>query len=113
MAVWQRDANVGADHLNEGEHALKISETVGSADEELDLVVDGFQARISQAVLDGIEDIVPVSLDLVRLLPDDFNARVRCPPVPTFQHDLDILRRQFQNEPQLLFELVGLEELRV
>ena len=70
----RRDSNVGADQLNEGEHALKISETVGSAAEEFDFVVDGFQTRITQAVLDGIEDIVPVPLDLVRQLPDDFNA---------------------------------------
>lgn len=52
-------------------------------------------------------------LDLTSQILDNTNARVGCLPVPMSQHVFSFSRRQFQDHPQLLFELVGLVQLRV
>ena len=64
-----------------------MSEAVGHADGDLDLVVERFQTRVGVAGSDGSEDVVPASADLPAQFDDlgearkihRFNSASACP----------------------------------
>ena len=63
-SAWPRDFNGGAEEHDEADHRVGVAESVGDADQQLDLVVHRLDPGVAQSVAYRVEDVLAVAPDL-------------------------------------------------
>lgn len=82
-----------------------MSEAVGHADGDLDLVVERFQTRVGVAGSDGSEDVVPASADLPAQFHGLGDAAVGSPEDPSFQFGFGLSGGLVRERPEEFLQL--------
>ena len=97
LSVRKWNLQIRAHKVYEIDHIADVSEPVGLANNELDLVVGSLYSCVAYAQSDRVKDMLPVTTNLACQFTDGGDAAMACPPEPGLQFFLCFLNIiQFQ-----------------